>query len=84
VSETTIYEALTEKLGYRKLCASWVPKTLTDEHKTKWMGSTPKFLTHYAQEGDGFLDSIEIGDETWVFHRTPESKQQSLRCKEKS
>jgi hypothetical protein len=28
VSETTIHEALTEKLGYRKLCARCVPKML--------------------------------------------------------
>ena len=30
VSKTTIHEAVTEKLGYRKLCACWVPKMLTD------------------------------------------------------
>jgi hypothetical protein len=28
-----------------------------------------------AQEGDEFLDSIVTGDETCVFHHTPESKQ---------
>jgi hypothetical protein len=33
----------------------------------------------YAQEGDEFLDSIVTGDETWVFHHTAESKQQSLQ-----
>jgi len=77
VSKTTIHEAVTEKLGYRKLCARWVPKILTDDHKTKRMGSALKFLTRYAQEGDEFLDSIVIGDETRGFHHTPESKQQS-------
>ena len=45
VSKTTIHEAMTEKLGYRKLCAGWVPKILTDDHKTKRMGSALKFLT---------------------------------------
>jgi hypothetical protein len=30
VSKTTIHEVLTQKLGYRKLCARWVPKILTD------------------------------------------------------
>jgi hypothetical protein len=29
VSKTTIHEAETEKLGYTKLCARWVPKMLT-------------------------------------------------------
>jgi len=52
VSKTTIHEAMAEKLGYRKLCARWVPKMLTDDHKTKRMGSALKFLTRYAQEGD--------------------------------
>jgi hypothetical protein len=48
---------------------------LTDDHNTKRMGSVLKFLTHYTQVGDEFLDSIVTGDETWVFHRTPELKQ---------
>jgi hypothetical protein len=58
VSKTTNYEAVTEKLGYRELCARWVPKMLSDDHKTKWIGSALKFLTRYTQEGDEFLDSI--------------------------
>jgi hypothetical protein len=28
-----------------------------------------------TQEGDEFLDSTVTGDETWVFHHTPELKQ---------
>ena len=70
VSKTTIHEAVTEKLGHRKLCARWAPKILTDDHKTKRMGSALKFLTRYAQEGDEFLHSIVTGDETWVFFTT--------------
>jgi len=58
VSKTTIHEAVTEKLWYRKLCVRWVPKILTDDHKTKQMGSALKFLTRYAHEGDEFMDSI--------------------------
>ena len=79
VSKTTIREAVTEKLGYRKLCAGWMPKMLTDNHKTKRMRSALKFLTHYAQEGDEFFDPIVTGDETWVFHHTSEFKQSLLR-----
>jgi hypothetical protein len=41
---------------------------LTDDHKTKLTGSTLKFLTRYAQEGDEFLDSIVTGYETSGFH----------------
>jgi hypothetical protein len=58
VSKTAIHEAVTEKLGYRKFCARWVPKMLMEDHKTKRMGSALKFLTRYAQEGDEFLDFL--------------------------
>jgi hypothetical protein len=79
VSKTAIHEAVTEKLGYRKLCTHWVPKMLTDDHKTKQIGLVLKFLMHYTHEGDEFLDSIVIGDEILVSHHTPKSKQQSLQ-----
>ena len=84
VSKITIHEAVTEKLGYKKLWAAWLPKMLTEDHKTKWMVSALKFLTRYAQEEDEFLDSIVTGDETWGFHHTPDSKQQSLKSQKKS
>ena len=54
---------------------------LTDDHKSNRIGSALKFLTRYEQEGDEFLDSIVTGDETWGFHHTPESKQQSLQLR---
>jgi len=38
VSKTTVHEAVTENLRYRKLCARWVPKMLMDDHQTKLMG----------------------------------------------
>jgi hypothetical protein len=43
------------------------------------MGTALKFFTLSAQEGDEFLDCIVTGDETYGFHHTTESKQQSLQ-----
>ena len=40
VSKTTIHEAVTEKLGHRKLCACWVPRMLTEI--TKRNGWVPR------------------------------------------
>jgi len=37
VSKTTIHEAVTEKFGYRKLCARWVPKMLTITKRNGWV-----------------------------------------------
>ncbi|GFX08184.1 mariner Mos1 transposase [Trichonephila clavipes] len=51
---------------------------LTDEHKTKRLGSALSFFERYRNEGNDFLSHIVTGDETWVAYFTPESKQQSM------
>jgi hypothetical protein len=45
VSWATIHEPVTGKLGYRNFCARWVPKMLTDDNKTKRMGSALRYWT---------------------------------------
>jgi hypothetical protein len=79
VSKTTIHEAVTDKLRYRKLCARWVHKMLADDHKTKRLSFALNFLTRLAQEGNEILDSIVTGDETLGFLHAPEFKQQPLQ-----
>ena len=64
-SRTTLYRIVMDRLGYHKFCARWVPKQLTDFHKTQRMGSALMFLQRYWEKGDKF-DRIMTGDETWV------------------
>jgi transposase len=78
VSKSLVHEIVKEKLDYHKLCARWVPKMLTEKHKKNRMGAALTFLTRYSEKGDEFLDSVVTRDEMWVFHHTPESKQQSM------
>ncbi|GBN96616.1 hypothetical protein AVEN_96361-1 [Araneus ventricosus] len=78
ISKTVLHDIVTNRLNYRKLCSRWVPKMLTDVHKTKRFGSALTFLTRYSEEGNEFLNKIVTGDENWVCHVTPESKQQSM------
>ncbi|GBN44560.1 hypothetical protein AVEN_163219-1 [Araneus ventricosus] len=75
ISKIVLHEIVTNRLNYRKLCSRWVPKMLTDDHTTKGFGSALTFLTRYSEEGNEFLNKIVTGDETWVCHVTPESKQ---------
>ena len=65
---------MSKDLGYRKICARWVPKMLTDDHKTQRMASALTFLTRYHNEGEDFLKFIVTGDETWVLYDNPETK----------
>lgn len=76
-SNTTIHKILTEKLGYHKVCARWVPRMLTENHKQQRVEIAQQFLQQCKDNKEEFLDSIVTGDETWVFHFTPETKQQS-------
>jgi len=50
----------------------------TEEHKKQRVACALKFLMRYHKEGDDMLSDIVTGDETWVSHITPESKQQFL------
>jgi hypothetical protein len=45
------------------------------------MGSTLMLLQRYEQHGEAFLSRTVTGDETWVFHYTPESKAESITWK---
>jgi histone-lysine N-methyltransferase SETMAR len=51
---------------------------LTEDHKRQRIETSREFLSRYAEQGEVFSDSIVTGDETWVYHFTSESKQQSL------
>jgi [histone H3]-lysine36 N-dimethyltransferase SETMAR len=77
ISSTTVEKILTDTLGYHKVSARWVPRMLTDEHKRKRMECAQQFLQQCETNKEQLLNSIVTGDETWVFHFTPESKQQS-------
>lgn len=84
VARTSIYRIVTEQLGYHKLCARWVPKMLTDQHKEQRMCSGRKFLDRYRQDGDDLFSHIVTGDETWISYTNAESKQQSMQWRHSS
>jgi hypothetical protein len=79
ISRSLLHKIVTEHLHYHKLCARWVPKMLTDDHKSKHMGAALNFLVWYHNEGDEFLNHTVTGDETCISHVTPENKQQSMQ-----
>jgi len=81
ISRTLLYDIISRHLVYWKVCARWVPKKLTEEHKKQHVACALTFLIHYHKERDSMLSHIVTGDETWVSHITPESKQQSLHWK---
>ena len=67
LSKTKIHETATSQLGKRKLCSRWVPKMLTDDHKTKRLVSALKFLTRYAKKEMSFWAPLPLEMKHGVF-----------------
>jgi hypothetical protein len=61
ISRSLLDEIVSDKLRFRKLCSRWLPKMLTDEHKTKRQASALTSLTRYNEQGDDFLSCIVTG-----------------------
>ena len=70
---------LHEKLGYRKVCARWVPHMLTEDQKRGRVDWCRQMLNRFnGGESQGVWEIVS-GDETWVYSFDPETKQQSLQ-----
>ena len=65
-------------LGYSKICARWVPRCLTNDHKSQRKTICSELLERFDAEGEHFLSKIVTGDETWAHHYEPETKMQSM------
>ena len=78
ISHGSTYAIIHKRLGFRKVCARWVPKELTEEQKNNRVAICQRLLDRYANEGEAFLTRIVTGDETWVHHFAPESKRQTM------
>ena len=81
ISHGSAYQMIHDELGFHKICARWVPRELTAEHKRKRVEICQRLLNRYNNEGEEFLSRIVTGDETWVHHYEPESKRQSMEWK---
>jgi hypothetical protein len=73
-SAMTIIDAL----GYSKVCARWVSRSRTTEHRRQRKAICSELLQHFDAEGEAFLSWIITGDETWAHHCDPETKRQSM------
>lgn len=83
VSSTTILNILHDHLGMSKVCARWVPRMLTPLQKQQRVECSREFLDLCSENSVEFMDRIVTGDETWVHHYEPDSKQESMQWHKK-
>ena len=89
ISRTLLYDIVSSHLGYRKVCAWWVPKMLTEEHKKQRVACALTFLMCYHNEGDSMLSHIDrrwdmgFPYHTWIKTAVPALEAYWLSEKEK-
>jgi len=74
-----VLRILKEDLGKRKLCARFVPHSLTTEQREDRVTSCQDIIA-MPDADKNFLNKIITGDETWCFAYGPETKRQSSEC----
>lgn len=70
--------AVIKTLGFSKVCARWVPRSLTNDHRLQRKAISSELLERFNADGENFLAKIVTGDETWAHHFEPETKRQPM------
>ncbi|XP_032678153.1 histone-lysine N-methyltransferase SETMAR-like, partial [Odontomachus brunneus] len=83
ISKSTVHRILTENLDMEKLCARWVPRLLTIEQKQRREDVSIECLAMFRSNKTEFLRRFITMGETWVYHFTPETKEQSKQWTER-
>ncbi|UYV63884.1 hypothetical protein LAZ67_2005884 [Cordylochernes scorpioides] len=78
IGRFSIGTIMSDVLNFRKVCARWVPRLLSENHKQQRMEAARAFLEMHRRDGDQLFFRIVTGDESWVHHSTTETKRQSM------
>jgi hypothetical protein len=73
IPKTVVLWILKEDLGKRKLCARFVPHSLTPEQREDRVTSY-KDIIAMADADKNFFNKFIMGDETWCFAYDPKTK----------
>ena len=79
VPKIVVLRILKGSLGKRKLCARFVPHSLTPEQNEGRVTSCQDIIT-MVDADKNFLNKIIKGDETWCLSCDPETKRRSSDC----
>lgn len=83
LSVGTIHTILHDYLNLTKVSARWVPRLLTALQKQARVDTCKEFLERCGDDPASVFERIVTGDETWVHHYDPESKQESMQWHKK-
>ena len=84
ISAGAVWTIIHEKLDMSKVSARWVPRMLSPFQKDTRRQCCQENLELLTEDPEHFFQRLVIGDETWVYHRDPESKIESMQWKHKT
>ena len=77
ISSGAVHTILHQSLQLRKLCARWIPHQIHPEQKMNRVRWCKEMLRKFINGHSRDVSKIITGDETWIYHYDPETKQQS-------
>jgi len=83
ISAGAVWTIIHEKQDMSKVSARWVPRMLCPFQKDTRRQCCQENLELLNEDPEHFLQRLVRGDETWVYHRDPESKMESMQWKHK-
>lgn len=81
ISTGTVWNIIHEHLHMSKVSARWVPKFLSPLQTDTRRKLSRENLDMIGEDADTFFQRLVTGDETWVYHKDPESKMESMQWK---
>jgi len=78
ISAGEVWTIIHEKLDMFKVSARWVPRMLSPFQKDTRRQCRQENLELLTEDPEHFFQRLVRGDETWVYHRDPESKMESM------
>lgn len=79
ISTGTVETIIHEKMNLSKVCARWVPRMLTNSQMNARVTACKEIVAMISADQDDFYARLVTGDETWIHHFDPESKQESMQ-----
>lgn len=81
ISQGSVYNIIHTNLHMSKVSARWVPRNLSIQDKHCRMEASRELLDLFNSNPDDFMARLVTGDETWLHHWDPETKQESMQWK---
>jgi histone-lysine N-methyltransferase SETMAR len=78
IAKTQVLQILHTHLGLSKLSARWVPRMLTNAQKQERVEKCHVLFDQIESNWDAFWRRIVTGDEMWILHFDPETKEVSM------